>query len=65
VTDEIVRRIEREAGVPGLSGLLASMPGADLRSLLWDSLAFPPLALYAPPRSPATAASRHAAGDAA
>ena len=36
MTDEIVRRIEREAGVPGLSGLLASMPGADFRSLLLD-----------------------------
>jgi hypothetical protein len=36
VTDEIVRRIEREAGVPGLAERLAAMPGADLRSLLLD-----------------------------
>jgi hypothetical protein len=36
VTDDIVRRIEREAGVPGLAGTLASLPGTDLRSLLLD-----------------------------
>lgn len=36
MTDEIVRRIEREAGTPGLTELLAGMPGTDLRSLLLD-----------------------------
>jgi hypothetical protein len=36
VTDDIVRRIEREAGAPGLTDALAGMPGTDLRSLLLE-----------------------------